>query len=101
MELATHTDASTFRISISGRFTFHDNNAFRLLLKEIENTDQPEVALDIASLEYIDSSGLGMLLLLRELTNEKQLTLTLNHATGQPMQLFEISRFNEIFTMLP
>ncbi len=88
-------NAVLFRMS--GHFTFHDNPLFRQVMDTITSASYPEVMLDVAGIGFMDSAGLGMLLLAREEARKTGHTrLTVSGANGQVHKLFEITRFYEM-----
>jgi len=83
----------------SGQFTFSDNQKFRTILKLIEDRTLSTLTLDFSDVLFIDSSGLGMLLLLRDECTNRNISFTLSRPQGQVEKIFLISRFDEIFTI--
>ena len=67
MEIATHisSDKSEVTISVSASFDIHVFQEFSRVYKEV-NQPGAKYIIDMAKTEFIDSSGLGMLLLMRE-----------------------------------
>ena len=54
-------------IRLLGRFDFNSHREFREAVEQALGTeDSTEVAVDLGSVEYLDSSALGMLLMLRD-----------------------------------
>ena len=50
-------------LTFSGSFTFEDHQRFEEILDSMNDTHIQLLALDFAEVSFIDSSGLGMLLL--------------------------------------
>jgi len=52
---------------------------------------------DLADVEFIDSAGLGMLLLARDEISKKSSSLTLKSPQGQVQRMFSVARFEQMF----
>lgn len=91
------TDAVT--IAISGRFDFNQNEAFR---RSYET--QPagtRFVVDLARVQYVDSSALGMLLLLRRHAGNTKEGVSLINASRDVSRVLEIAKFHQMFTVSP
>ena len=88
-------------VLLKGQFTFTDNERFRHLLNLVLEQRPAQFWIDLEEVSYIDSAALGMLLLLRERMEEEKLILTLRSPHGQVKQLFDLSKFDNLFTIEP
>ncbi len=70
----------------------------KCLLKILKNNHS--VIVDFSELKYIDSSGMATLVEGLNLANKKKLSLTICGATGAPLQVLELTRLNQVFTMV-
>jgi len=86
-------------VSISGEFTFSDNVAFRDLTARLLQMPGPRIVIDVAQLAFIDSAGLGMLLIVRDEAEEVSRKLVLRGAQGQVQRMFAVTRFDTLFTV--
>ncbi|MCL2658487.1 MAG: STAS domain-containing protein [Betaproteobacteria bacterium] len=86
-------------MSLSGRFDFNSHREYRDALKELMGYADAAAAfeVDLADVDYIDSSALGMLLLLRDKANQVNKPLVLTGARGNVRQVLEIANFPKIF----
>ena len=66
MSIRTTVNGKTINISISGRFDFSNHKEFREAYRNTPAGSANEFVLDMSETDYVDSSALGMLLLLRE-----------------------------------
>ncbi len=55
--------------------------------------------MDFTNIEFIDSAGLGMLLLAKDAVEQRQVRLVLRGANGQVAKMFSISEFDKIFSL--
>ena len=100
MEIVTHLKQGSYDVTLSGKFTFNDHPAFREILQQIEGEDVQQVVLHMAKVEYVDSAALGMLLLALDETEKHQKRLVISGATGQVKKMFDMARFNTLFSMV-
>lgn len=82
-------------VNLSGELTFTDNTKFRALLDELKETKPGKCVVDLAGLTFMDSAGLGMLILLKDLSGDINCSLSLRGPSGQVEKILRISRFQE------
>src|SRR5574343_210219 len=85
-------------LRLKGRFQFDAHREFRSAYEAyVDDPAVRVVALDFFGVDYLDSSALGMLLLLREkLANvRKEVEITGTH--GIVKQVFDVANFSRIF----
>lgn len=87
-------------IQLNGRFDFNAHREFRnameraLGLQGIDN-----VTIEMSRVAYLDSSALGMLLMLRDRANTAKKSLSLASPRGMVKQALEIARFDKLFSI--
>ena len=87
-------------IALSGRFDFSAYREFReAYTRGMEKEGITELELDMNAVEYMDSSALGMLLLLKERTDAASMKLGLTHCHGTVEQILQIANFNKIISV--
>ena len=101
MEYRKMSNGDVVELALSGRFTFADNAKFREMTSESIDGKAKRVVINFGQMEFIDSAGLGMLLVARSLASEKKVDLTLSGAKGQVERMFSISKFGTLFTVTP
>lgn len=82
---------------IQGRFDFNDHTAFRETYKA-ENPDADYVV-NMKQAEYLDSSALGMLLLLREHAGGEKAHVSIINTPDDIMKILKISNFDNLFNI--
>lgn len=82
-------------IHVSGRFDFRTIKDFNEALK----ADARSWVVDLSAVEYVDSSALGMLLLLRERVNGDAQRVHLRGLHGQPRDVLFMAKFDRMFTV--
>lgn len=100
IQINTSVDNSKATIAMSGRFDFNSHRQFRDAYEQIlPKQDIREIEIDLGSVEYLDSSALGMLLLLREKAANTNKTLALVNCHGVVQQVLEVANFYRLFTI--
>jgi HptB-dependent secretion and biofilm anti anti-sigma factor len=92
-------DREMARISMSGEFTFTDHGPFKQMVNEIVAFKGKSIVIDLSRLEFIDSAGLGMLLLARDEAKKNDRQLILKQPSGQVKRMFGVTKFNTLFTV--
>lgn len=82
-------------IALKGRFDFRCVKAFQ----EALTNQRREWVVDFDQVDYIDSAGLGMLLLLREHAGGDAATISLRHVRGQPRDVLRMAKFERMFSI--
>lgn len=84
------------RIAVEGRFDFHVYREFR---RAYADNDAPyrHYEVDLARVEYLDSSALGMLLLLQEYAEARRSRVSLCGPSPAVRRLLEIAHFHNRF----
>jgi anti-anti-sigma factor len=81
-------------ISVKGRFDFAKHQEFR---ESYENKDLAEVVIDLKEATYLDSSALGMLLLLRDHAGGEDSCIRLVNSSSDVRKILAISNFHKLF----
>lgn len=85
-------------ISIKGRFNFELHSQFRAAYQgELQGSNKPKFVLDLAGTEYIDSSALGMLLLLREEVGGNESDIKIVNTRPEIRKILETANFQRLF----
>ena len=85
-------------IAIEGRFDFSAHKEFRDSYQCAEG-DPRQYQVDMASADYIDSSALGMLLLLRDHAGGDQADVEIVNCNADVRKILTISNFDQLFTI--
>ena len=97
MQITVDRDAG--RIAVAGEFTFNDHSQFKQMIIELFEAKGSTITIDLSKLEFIDSAGLGMLLLARDEARKNDLQLILKRPGGQVKRMFCVTKFNTLFTV--
>ncbi len=100
MPIHTHRsdDGQTLTIRIEGRFDFSTHQAFRNAY-EHENREVQDFVVDLSDTTYLDSSALGMLLLLRDFAGGDASRIELRNCNNDVQRILTISNFGQLFSI--
>jgi len=98
MPVSSSVNGRNVTITVTGRFDFSSHKDFR---ETYANTDGASCnyIVDMSNTEYIDSSALGMLLLLREFASSDKSRITLKGASADVKDILVVSNFDKLFTL--
>ncbi|WP_448189302.1 STAS domain-containing protein [Azospirillum sp. sgz301742] len=83
-------------VRLKGRLTFNDHAKLRALIREMLQNKAKRQVLDLSSLEFVDSAGIGMLLIAREEMANVDKQLVLRGAAGQVKRVLTVAQLNKI-----
>jgi len=87
-------------LSLSGRFDFNAHREYREALERLMSyADAHAFEVDLSQVSYLDSSALGMLLVLRERAGRVNAPVALVGAQGSVRQVLDIANFSRIFAI--
>lgn len=93
------TSDGGIKYTVSGQLSAQHHSTFRALLKDLEAATFLRCTLNLAQLEFIDSGGLGMLLLANDMCKKRGVVLVLEGAAGNVLKILTLSHFQKIMTM--
>ena len=91
-------DNQTLTIRVEGRFDYSQHREFREAYRDVY-TPGMQVIVDLSNTEYMDSSALGMLLLLREHAGGDDAKVVLKQPTEAIRKILDIAHFEQLFTI--
>jgi anti-anti-sigma factor len=89
-------DGKELTIAVSGRFDFVFHQDFRTAYEGLEPAPIRYIV-DLKDTSYVDSSALGMLLLLRDYTGGDAADITVTHCSDDVRKILLISKFDQLF----
>lgn len=93
---ARSDDGGKLTIYIQGRFDFSSHQAFRHSY-EGADTGIARYVIDMSDTTYLDSSALGMLLLLRDYAGGENADVRIENCNGDVRRILTISNFEQLF----
>ncbi len=89
-------EGQTLKINIEGRFDFSSHQQFRESY-EAAGERPREYLVDMGSTTYLDSSALGMLLLLRDYAGGDSAQIEIVNCNADVRKILSISNFEQLF----
>ena len=93
---SSQNDGKTLKISVSGTLGNDIHKEFR---EAYENNTSSSYVVDLGNAQNIDSSGLGMLLLLRDFAGGEDSDITLMNCSSTILEIFNVTCFFRLFTI--
>lgn len=99
MDYAFAGESGSLSVNLNGRMTHADYKGFREILARI-NQDKPNrICFDLSNVAFVDSSALGMLLIVRDAAVKEKHEVVLKGASGQVETLIQIGKLHKYFTI--
>lgn len=91
-------DGKQLTIQVAGRFDFSAHQAFRDAY-EAQTNSVSNYVVDLSGTSYLDSSALGMLLLLRDHAGGDNAKISIINCNQDVKKILSISNFEQLFTI--
>ncbi|SFR50134.1 anti-anti-sigma factor [Marinobacter daqiaonensis] len=91
-------DGETLIIAIQGRFDFSTHQAFRDAYEK-NGSGVRRWVVDMSDTTYLDSSALGMLLLLRDHAGGDDADIVIENCNSDVRRILTISNFEQLFSI--
>ncbi len=89
-------DGGTLTLHVSGRFDFKLHSEFRRAYEAIQPRPLRFV-IDLTNAEYLDSSALGMLLLLKQFAGGEAGAVVLTNVKPELAKILNVANFGKLF----
>ena len=99
MNIYKEQQGSRLEVTLSGKFTFSDNQAYRNILEQIANPQVTHITFHMRQVDFVDSAALGMLLLARDEAQKHDKKLIISGIQGQVKKMFSVARFDSLFSL--
>lgn len=100
MQISSEESLGRVTLRLGGRFDFHAHREFRTAYEQALATPAAKVVVvDFSGVDYLDSSALGMLLLLKEKVEAGGRQVELAGLKGTVKQVLEVANFGKLFTI--
>lgn len=98
MQADISKDGNKAIIKLTGRFDFNTHREFRSAYENVVSDAQVhDIEVDFGSVDYLDSSALGMLLMLRDKASGTGKEVGLANVRGNVKQVLDIANFGKLF----
>ncbi|MGQ9366753.1 STAS domain-containing protein [Azospirillum sp. ST 5-10] len=96
MDYAMDIQGKDAVVRLRGRLTFNDHACLRALIREMLGNAATRQVFDLEGLEFVDSAGIGMLLIAREEMAGVDKELVLRGAAGQVRRVLAVAQLDKI-----
>ena len=98
MQTSVQVEAGKAVVKLTGRFDFNTHREFRGAYEPlVSNGEVRSVVVDFTGVDYLDSSALGMLLMLRDKLGGVGKEVALTGVRGNVKQVLDIANFGKLF----
>lgn len=98
MQASILNESGKVTIKLAGRFDFNTHREFRGAYEPlVSDTAVSSVVVDFSGVDYLDSSALGMLLMLRDKLGGANKEVALAGVRGNVKQVLDIANFGKLF----
>ena len=98
INMTASNEGSTVTIAVAGKFDFQLYDEFRASYADTVG-DGVEYVVDLSDTEYLDSSALGMLLLLREHAGGEGSSIEITQASPEVRKILDVANFGKLFKL--
>lgn len=92
-------DGKTLTIEVDGRFDASSLDEFRKCYEDVSDGAPMCYNVDLKNAVYLDSSALGMLLVLRDYAGGENAKIAISNCSPEVKKIFSISSFEQLFTI--
>ena len=85
-------------VNVSGQLTVSDQVAVGEMIQKVLQSSSSRIVVDLKNLEFMDSSGLGMLLVLHDKAKSANATVIISRPEGKVRKMLELACFDTLFT---
>ncbi|WP_320822526.1 STAS domain-containing protein [Reinekea sp.] len=96
MAVTATTNDNTITLKVSGRFDFSSHQEFRQIYEAV-SAEVTHYTVDMADATYLDSSALGMLLLMRDHAGGDNAKIEIVNCNEDVKKILTISNFGQLF----
>jgi len=96
MNYTIHDEDGVRAVELIGQLTFDATDSFREVIDSLGNDHIKTCVLDLKALDFIDSAGLGLLVLAHASAGRAGIALSMRHPGGQVREMIEVAEFHTI-----
>ncbi|MBP2231305.1 stage II sporulation protein AA (anti-sigma F factor antagonist) [Azospirillum agricola] len=101
MQFQTRSTSDEVEVRLNGRLEFTDHDRLSDIVGLLDGQRARRFTIDLSGLEFLDSAGLGMLLILQEEAEQRNIKLTVRGPQGDVKRSIDLARIGEIITIEP
>ncbi|AWJ83772.1 anti-anti-sigma factor [Azospirillum sp. TSH58] len=99
MNFQVRRSSETIEVLLSGRLEFTDHDSLPDIVELLNGEGARRFVLDMDGLTFIDSAGIGMLLILQDESEQRNIKLVLRKLQGDVLRSIDLARIGEVVTI--
>ncbi len=99
MDIDINENIELVNISVKGDIEMMTIKSFKQKLFEIGENVNKDIEIDLSDVDYIDSSGVGVLISLLKLQKQKGKTLSINKVSPKVLNILKLSSLSDVFKL--
>jgi len=100
MDFRIQNGANATEVFLSGKLTMRDHDTFIQMLNTAAGSAAGRMVIDLSGVEFVDSAGLGLLLVAHERTkSQQQPGVVLRRPQPHILRLLELGDFRRVMTI--
>lgn len=99
MNFQVRRSSETIEVLLSGRLEFTDHDSLPDIVELLNGEGTRRFVLDMEGLDFIDSAGIGMLLILQEEAEQRNIKLVVRGLHGDVKRSIDLARIGEVITI--
>jgi len=99
MEIQISNNAELVNVMITGDIEMMSIKDFKTKLLEIGQNENKDIDLDLSKVNYIDSSGVGVLISLLKLQKNKGKSLKISKVSPKVLNVLKLSSLSDVFNV--
>lgn len=102
MQMTSHiTNNNIFIVKLSGEVDLYNASKIKdMIATHIKNSTAKNIIIDLNEVTYIDSTGIGTLISIKQMIQGANGELRLIHVTNSIKKIFELTKLNMLFKIL-
>jgi anti-sigma B factor antagonist len=96
MDFTVTEDASHLLLTINGPMELHTVKELQNKIIELNSAVNKDIIIDLSSVDYIDSTGISILIMLNRQQKQKGKGLKIRNATPRVSNLLDLSSLSEL-----
>ncbi|OHD63220.1 MAG: hypothetical protein A2176_11665 [Spirochaetes bacterium RBG_13_51_14] len=99
MDIEIKDDPEVISVVVNGDIEMMTIKNFKEKLFEIGHTTDKDIEIDLSHVDYIDSSGVGVLISLLKLQKKKGRDLNIKKVSSKVLNVLKLSSLSDVFKM--
>ncbi|MBN1501485.1 MAG: STAS domain-containing protein [Spirochaetes bacterium] len=99
MNIAIEENDSTVKINVTGDIEMMSIKDFKEKLLKLGQDSDKNIEIDLANVDYIDSSGVGVLISLLKLQKRKGKTVKISQVSDKVLNVLKLSSLADVFNL--